>query len=208
MKLWSVFSWQACSCLDGVTTVRPGPLEGMYCSIPREAHLCSLWPLVPGDCGGGHDLQPPTWTFFCAASLSQHCSRSSSALSCCTSMRMSTSWIRSRANQHPIPGKDSPSGREVMTQDRFQESLFWNKTTEYSLLFISSFIFLSRPLLFCFGRDELDCFAVWSPSVWEAEVTAFSRQFSQFVWVATFFCRTGRMCFLRDKEQGLGLKLK
>ncbi|MXR00124.1 hypothetical protein E5288_WYG012625 [Bos mutus] len=65
-----------------------------------------------------------------------------------------------------------------------------------------------RPLLFCFGRDELDCFAAWSPSVWEVEVTAFSRQFSQFVWVDTFLRRTSRMCFRGDKEQGMGLKLK
>ena len=56
-------------------------------------------------------------------------------------------------------------------------------------------LFSFQPLLFCLGRDELDCFAVWSPSVWEVEVPAFSRQFSQFLWVDTFLHRTGRMCF-------------
>lgn len=49
---------------------------------------------------------PPlrTWTFSCAASLSQHSWRSSSASSYCTSMKMSTSWTPSPAGSTPLSG--------------------------------------------------------------------------------------------------------
>lgn len=49
-------------------------------------------------------LQLRTWTFSCAASLSQHYLRSSSVSSCCTSMRPSTSWTLSPAGSTPRSG--------------------------------------------------------------------------------------------------------
>ena len=48
------------------------------------------------------------------------------------------------------------------------------------------------------------CFAVWSPSVWEAEVTAFSRQLSQFVWVDTFFVEPAECASEETGNRGWG----
>lgn len=55
MKLRSVFLWQACSCLDGVTAVRPGAVWEACLTASRGCSPVLALSLVPGDCGGGHD---------------------------------------------------------------------------------------------------------------------------------------------------------
>lgn len=152
MKLWSVLSWQACSCLGGVTTVRLGAVgeariaasgeaagvflpwwghhgeaggrwRGTYRSIGGGSPAFTL-SLGPGDCGGGHDhhrLPGP----FSAQHLRASTARDLPPLYPVAPARECPHLgYTHEPNQHPIPGKESPSGREVMTQDTVQESLF------------------------------------------------------------------------------------
>lgn len=208
MKLWSVLSWQACSCLGGVTTVRLGAVGDARIAASGEAHLRSLcrWAQVTVEevmtTTAYLDLflrsisEPALLeTFLRFILLHQH--ENVHILDTLTS-RINTPF---RVRRAPVEGK-------LWLRTQFRRVCFWDKTVNILFFLFTLLLFSFQPLLFCFGRDELDCFAAWSPSVWEVEVTAFSRQFSQFVWVDTFLRRTSRMCFRGDKEQGMGLKLK
>lgn len=120
-----MFSWQACSCLDGVTTVRLGAIGEACIAASRGGSPVFTLSLGPGDCGGGHDhnrLPGP----FSAQHLRASTARDLPALYPVAPARECPHLgYAHEPNQHPIPGKESPSGREAMTQDGVQESLFW-----------------------------------------------------------------------------------
>lgn len=171
MELWSVFSWQACSCLDGVTTVRPGTAG----EARITASLCR-WSQVTVE-------EVMTTTAYLDLFLR---SISEPAL---LEIFLRFILLHQHENVHildtltsrintPFRVRRAPQGRGLLTQNRFQEGLLLESNYEYSL--VSPHPFFLSAITFWFWKSRTRSFfffSVRSPSVREVALPALHRMF-------------------------------